>query len=147
MDFFNNDSDMRFIPTYVERKDIIRAFIFEGEHQKQDFKRFISSKEKIAKTLVAFANTEGGRLLIGVDDDGEMHTVSVEEEMYLAHEAATNYCQPPIEIQFSIHVDGENEILEINIPKGVNPPYQAKNDKGEWKSYFRDRDKVVLLKP
>lgn len=135
------------MPTYVEQKDVIRALIFEGEHQTQDFKRFITSKEKIAKTLVAFANRDGGRLLVGVDDMGEMHSVSVEEEMYLAHEAAEHFCQPAIPLKFTIHVvDGDQEILEIAVPKGDQPPYSAKNDKGEWKVYFRDGDKVISEK-
>jgi predicted HTH transcriptional regulator len=40
--------------------------IEEGEHQQQDFKYCINDSKKIAKSLVAFANTDGGRLLIGV---------------------------------------------------------------------------------
>ena len=52
--------------------DYIHALIAEGEHQQQDFKFEISDARKIAKTLSAFANTDGGRLLIGVKDNG-MH--------------------------------------------------------------------------
>ncbi|WP_302323539.1 helix-turn-helix domain-containing protein, partial [Bacteroides caecimuris] len=48
--------------------DYIHALIAEGEHQQQDFKFEISDARKIAKTLSAFANTDGGRLLIGVKD-------------------------------------------------------------------------------
>ncbi len=46
--------------------EYIHALIAEGEHQQQDFKFEISDARKIAKTLSAFANTDGGRLLIGV---------------------------------------------------------------------------------
>ena len=49
--------------------DYIHALIAEGEHQQQDFKFEISDARKIAKTLSAFANTDGGRLLIGVKDN------------------------------------------------------------------------------
>lgn len=143
MDFFNNDSDDRLVPHYVEHFERIRAYVFEGEHEKQDFKRFISSKVKIAKTLVAFANTEGGRLLVGVDDFGGMHTVVAEEEMHLANEAALTYCKPSIHLNFTIHEDGRQEILEIRIPKGTEPPYFAKDEKGEWKKYFRRGDQVI----
>ena len=47
----------------------IHALIAEGEHQQQDFKFEISDARKIAKTLSAFSNTDGGRLLIGVKDN------------------------------------------------------------------------------
>ena len=50
----------------------ILRMIEEGEHQHQDFKLRVDDPHKIAKTLSAFANTEGGRLLIGVRDSGEV---------------------------------------------------------------------------
>ena len=50
----------------------IQKLIAEGEHQKQDFKFAISDIRKIAKSISAFSNTEGGRLLIGVKDNGKM---------------------------------------------------------------------------
>lgn len=46
--------------------DYIQQLITEGEHVHQDFKFAISDARKIAKSLSAFANTGGGRLLIGV---------------------------------------------------------------------------------
>jgi predicted HTH transcriptional regulator len=48
----------------------IKNLIAEGEGQELDFKYHVSSASKIARTLVAFANTDGGRLLIGVKDNG-----------------------------------------------------------------------------
>ena len=68
--------------------DYIHALIAEGEHQQQDFKFEISDARKIAKTLSAFANTDGGRLLIGVKDNGKIAGVRSEEEKYMI-EAAT----------------------------------------------------------
>lgn len=137
---------MRFIPTYLERKDRIKAYIFEGEHEKQDFKRSISSMEKIAKSICAFANGDGGRLLIGVDDKGNVHHVDVEEEMYMVYEAATDYCRPSVDVNFVVHVDGNTEILEVDIVKGKASPYSARDDKGVWKVYKRVGDKVVSEK-
>ena len=48
----------------------IRKLILEGEGVTQDFKKRIASCEKIAKTMVSFANNKGGRLLVGIADDG-----------------------------------------------------------------------------
>ena len=57
----------------------IIEMIAEGEHQQQDFKMRIEDTRKIARTLVAFANTDGGRLLIGVKDNGTVCGVVPEE--------------------------------------------------------------------
>ncbi|MBU3926523.1 MAG: ATP-binding protein, partial [Bacteroidetes bacterium] len=50
----------------------IKRLINEGEHQHLDFKFEISDAAKIARSLVEFANTEGGTLLIGVNDNGSL---------------------------------------------------------------------------
>ena len=56
-------------------KRYIQSLINEGEHQQQDFKYRVSDTRKLAKSVSAFANTDGGRLLIGVRDDGNMSGV------------------------------------------------------------------------
>ena len=66
----------------------IYALIAEGEHQQQDFKFEISDARKIAKTLSAFSNTDGGRLLIGVKDNGKIAGVRSDEEQYMIEAAA-----------------------------------------------------------
>ena len=58
----------------------IKQFIFEGENVNVDFKKTITSCQKIAKTLVAFANNKGGRLLVGVADNGTIKGVKSEDE-------------------------------------------------------------------
>ena len=63
--------------------EYIHLLIAEGEHQRQDFKFEISDARKIAKTLSAFANTDGGRLLIGVKDNGKIAGVRSDEEQYM----------------------------------------------------------------
>ena len=66
-------------------------------HLQQDFKFEISDARKIAKTLSAFANTDGGRLLIGVKDNGRIAGVRSEEEKYMIEAAAQLYCIPEID--------------------------------------------------
>ena len=66
--------------------EYIHLLIAEGEHQRQDFKFEISDARKIAKTLSAFANTDGGRLLIGVKDNGKIAGVRSDEEQYMRSE-------------------------------------------------------------
>ena len=66
-------------------KQYLQSLIREGEHQQQDFKYRVSDAQKLAKSVSAFANTDGGRLLIGVRDDGNMSGVRSEEEIYMMH--------------------------------------------------------------
>ena len=89
----------------MNSKDYIYKLIEEGEHQQQDFKFEISDARKIAKSLSAFSNTDGGRLLIGVKDNGKIAGVRSEEEIYMIEAAAKLYCQPQVNCRFTISTD------------------------------------------
>ena len=56
----------------MDDKRYLLSMIREGEHQQQDFKYRVADACKLAKSVSAFANTDGGRLLIGVRDDGHL---------------------------------------------------------------------------
>ena len=56
----------------MDDKRYLQTLISEGEHQQQDFKYRVDDPCKLAKSVSAFANTDGGRLLIGVRDDGQI---------------------------------------------------------------------------
>lgn len=122
----------------------ILKYIAEGEHQQQDFKFCINDSRKIAKSLVAFANTDGGRLLIGVKDNGKIAGVKSDEEYYMVEAAAKIYSRPKIEITPIVwDVDGK-VVLEVDIPKGLKKPYQAQGDDGKWLTYIRVDDENIL---
>jgi len=72
----------------------IHNLIEEGEHQQLDFKFEISDSKKIARSLVAFANTDGGKLLVGVKDNGAIAGVRSDEEFHMVEAAAQLYCRP-----------------------------------------------------
>ena len=108
--------------------DYIRSLISQGEHQEQDFKFEISDARKIAKTLSAFSNTKGGRLLIGVKDNGKIAGVRSEEEIYMIEAAAQLYCQP--EVQFftqTLVVEGRTVVV-ITIEESLSKPIYAKDE-------------------
>jgi predicted HTH transcriptional regulator len=118
--------------------------IEEGEHQKQDFKYCINDSKKIAKSLVAFANTDGGRLLIGVKDNGRIIGISTEEEYYMVEAAAKIYSDPPISFTTKQwHSEGKT-VLEIKISPSTNKPHLAKDENGKWLAYIRLHDENVL---
>lgn len=115
--------------------------IEKGENQQQDFKFRIDSSEKIAKTLAAFANTDGGTLLIGVKDNGKIAGVDPEEEYYMIEGAASLHCKP--EVQFSTLVyedENSKKVLEITIKPSKDRPHSCINSQGHWRSYIRQKD-------
>ena len=76
----------------------VKKLIFEGEGATIDFKKTITNCGKIARTMVAFANNKGGRLLIGVADDGTITGVkSEDEERYMITKATLLYTKPILE--------------------------------------------------
>jgi predicted HTH transcriptional regulator len=123
----------------------IKRLIMEGENVSLDFKKTISSTEKIAKTLVAFANNRGGKLLIGVADDGSIKGVkSEDEEKYMITKSAHLFCKPAIEPKFEeIYVD-DKVVLVVDIPKSDTKPHYALDENKKWWVYFRVKDKSVL---
>jgi predicted HTH transcriptional regulator len=118
--------------------------IQEGEHQKQDFKYCVNDSKKIAKTLVAFANTDGGRLLLGVKDNGRIAGVRTDEEFYMVEAAAKIYSNPPIGFTTrQWQVEGKT-VLEIQIEASTQKPHYAKDENGKWLAYQRVEDENIL---
>lgn len=113
--------------------------IREGEHLKQDFKFAVTDCEKIARSLSAFANTEGGRLLLGVKDNGNIVGVRSDEEFYMIESAAQRYCEPPVDFtSYEWQVNGK-VVLQINIPPSESKHYVKQRD-GKKVAYVRVDD-------
>ena len=122
----------------------IHKLISQGEHKQLDFKFEIADSKKIAKTFSAFANTDGGKLLIGVKDNGNIAGVRSEEEFYMAEAAADMYCKPAITFESKEWVVENKKVLEVTIKKGEEKPYLAENEKGKWLAYVRINDQNIL---
>jgi predicted HTH transcriptional regulator len=122
----------------------LHKLIEEGEHQQQDFKYCINDSKKIAKSLVAFANTDGGRLLIGVKDNGKIAGVRTDEEFYMVEAAAKIYSSPPINFSTKQWQAEGKTVLEIGIEASENKPHFAKDENGKWLAYTRMKDENVL---
>ena len=128
---------------FAEHQHII-DLINQGEHQQLDFKFEISDSKKIARTLVAFANTDGGKLLIGVKDNGTIAGIRSIEEYHMIEAAAQMYCMPEISFEAREWNIGGKKVLEVRIPKLDPLPYLAKNDDGKWMAYVRVHDQNIL---
>lgn len=114
--------------------------IAEGEHQHQDFKHQISDSRKIARTLSAFANTEGGRLLIGVKDNGRIAGVRGLEEVHMVQGAADLYCTPAVEVEFHFHEEEGKQVVEALVQPSSERPHFVKEVNDKQVAYFRLND-------
>lgn len=122
----------------------IKNLIAEGEGQQLDFKYHVASAAKIAKTLVAFANTDGGRLLIGVKDNGKIIGVESDEEIFMIELAAEKFCDPPIKVELETWEVDNKMVLEVYVPKSEQKPHYAKDESGKWLVYIRREDENLL---
>ncbi len=122
----------------------LHKMIEEGEHLHQDFKFAITDSKKIARSLTAFANTDGGRLLIGVKDNGNIAGVSSDEEYYMIEAAATMYCKPPVEFKTVQWKEGGKTVLEIIVEKSDQRPHKAPDKDGRYKAYVRVNDNNIV---
>jgi predicted HTH transcriptional regulator len=123
---------------------ILKKLISEGEGECLDFKQEISGIQKIAKTLVAFANTKGGKLLVGIKDNGKVIGVRAEEEKFMLQGAAESFCKPPVKLLFSSEVVDGKVVLIAEIPESVDKPHFARGEDNKWWAYIRVKDKCLL---
>lgn len=125
-------------------KEVIR----QGEGPQVEFKKTISSFEKIAKTLVAFANSRGGLIFIGIQDDKQVIGVAdMEEEYYMLEQAANFYCNPAVKIQVIEEEISGKTVLVVRVEESHTKPHQALNAQGEYLTYIRTNDQCMLASP
>jgi len=131
----------------ILKKSHIGKLIEQGEHQCLDFKFEISDSRKIARSISAFANTDGGILLIGVKDNGKIAGVRSEEEIYMAEAAAQMYCKPTMNLEIHQWNEAGKTVLEIIIPKLTDEICYAQEFSGKWLAYVRVDDKNFAASP
>ncbi|MBO7471745.1 MAG: putative DNA binding domain-containing protein [Bacteroidaceae bacterium] len=125
-------------------KHYLLSLIREGEHQQQDFKYRVADACKLAKSVSAFANTDGGRLLIGVSDDGHLSGVRSEEEIFMMHQAAYKFCKPEPSISFdTYHAEGRTIVI-ATVPPSTKRPVYARDEEGQMRAYIRIKDENIL---
>jgi predicted HTH transcriptional regulator len=132
--------------------DFVNKLLKQKEGKSLDFKLKITSKEKIAKTISALANSEGGIILIGTSDQRKIIGIDPEEEMYMISAANEEFCVPKASISLQEvkinEVDPEKEelsvlIVEVNPTQG--PLIYVNHKNGQPKAYRRENDKTLAL--
>jgi len=133
----------------MDYKDI-DTFLEEGEGFQIEFKRKVSTPEKIARTLIAFANTKGGTIIFGVDDDKTIVGVDSEKaEVEMIRTAGGFLCDPPVEMDIDIIAYKGKDVIAVTIEESrVKPHYLVGNANGSEdetsKVLIRVKDKTVV---
>ncbi len=139
---------MKDIPT-VRGRRYIASLVAQGEHGSQDFKLSVDDAHKIARSLSAFANCEGGRLLIGVKDNGAVAGVRDEGDAYIVALAASRYCRPEVDVEFTAYsVDAHTVVICASVAKSPHPEaVQCQDSDGRWRPYWRVADENIAAHP
>lgn len=133
----------------MNRKKILEM-IEQGEGLTVEFKQRFSSYEKIAKEMIAFANTSGGVILFGIDDDKSIYGVESEKsDAELIKDTAEKYCQPPVEFRTNYIELDNKEIAAVEIFESKRKPHRIQDyktgiDLNDAQVYVRINDKSVL---
>lgn len=105
----------------------LQRILQNGEDATTEFKSVDFHSDSLAKEIVAFANMSGGRILVGVSDDGRVHGVSDKKtEERVIHICRNNIVPPLIPEIVSLKEEGR-KILCLNIPKGHFKPYKVRS--------------------
>lgn len=128
----------------------LKELIAIGESSTIEFKRKVTTPDKIAKELCAFANTKGGILLIGIDDDRKVVGVDSEKSQIDIIEIACQfYLEPPILPQ-SIEIINFNkkEVIVVEVGESNRKPHTVEgiDEKGRKRrfAYIRIGEKSVI---
>jgi predicted HTH transcriptional regulator len=109
----------------MECSDLLRM-IKKGEDSRTQFKEKIDSIDALTAEICAFANTEGGFILIGVSDKGELIGVDdIQRINQIISNAASTKLEPPISVLTENIVCNDRLIVCIKVPRGENKPYAA----------------------
>jgi predicted HTH transcriptional regulator len=115
--------------------------IEEGENLQCEFKRHFTTPEKIAREMIAFANTKGGYIIFGVDDDKTIVGVDSEKsESEMIKDAAENYCEPPLNYSIDFIELYGKELVVASIPESDNKPHRLQDYQDEL-----DINKAVVI--
>ncbi|MGE6666703.1 RNA-binding domain-containing protein [Paenibacillus xylanexedens] len=128
-------------------QDSLEALIAMGERTDYDFKEFLPENKKIAQEICAFANMNGGMLILGITDSGDIKGIDnkyLDEIQQRVINVIRDNCNPPPQVQFLIfnHNLIERSILVVEIRALENKPCMAHD-----KIYIRVGSSVRVAKP
>jgi predicted HTH transcriptional regulator len=133
----------------MNRRKVLE-FIEQGEGLHIEFKQRFSTHEKIAKSIIAFANTSGGYILFGINDDKSVYGIESEKsDSELIKETAGKYCEPKVNCTIYSYEIENKEVMVVEIPESDFKPHRIQDyrtvlDLNSAVVYVRVNDKSVL---
>jgi predicted HTH transcriptional regulator len=123
----------------------LSQLVATGESRYLEFKRRVPRPGRIAKEVIALANTHGGRLLLGVNDDGSIVGVrDAAEEEFALRRALQERCEPMVEvITERVPVTDKRDVIVVRVPESSHKPHFLRNGARRHKAYVRVEDKSV----
>ncbi|MAQ94265.1 hypothetical protein B1759_06095 [Rubrivirga sp. SAORIC476] len=102
-----------------------------GEGRTLEFKNRVPRPERIAREVIALANTDGGTVLVGVDDDGTVLGVKdAQEEFFALQTALADRILPPVDLRFEpVRISRTREVLVVHVPASMDRPHVLKPDR------------------
>lgn len=118
-------------------KTELLEIIANGENSGVEFKRDDIRAEQLAKEIVALANFQGGRILLGVEDDGTISGIQRERLEEWVMNIIRDKVHPQI-LPFyeTLKIDDSRTVAVITLPPGISKPYVVR-DSGAEKMYVR----------
>ena len=111
--------------------DDLRRLAAMGEGRHLEFKNRVPRPDRIAREVIALANTDGGKVLVGVDDDGTVLGVKDAQEEFFALQAAlADRIVPPVDLGFEpVRVSRTREVLVVHVPASADRPHVLRPDR------------------
>ncbi|MEI7833097.1 MAG: RNA-binding domain-containing protein [bacterium] len=117
-----------------------------GEDSRVQFKQTLTSQESLAGELVAFSNSKGGKILVGVNDQGDIVGLSSDDIRrinQLVSNTATNHVRPSINpTTENVSTAGGQVVMVITVPEGLSKPY-SDNSGVFWVKSGADKRRVT----
>ena len=122
----------------------LKTLVFQGEGQHLEFKRKASTGDKIIRELIAFANTSGGTLLVGIGDDKTIPGLKYPEDESLVIQQALERVQPALTLQETwISIGNNRTVLQYVVEMSDRRPHFTIDEKGMREYYIRSGDKSL----
>lgn len=126
----------------------LERLVAVGEGQHLEFKRRVPRPQRLAKEVIAFANSGGGHLLLGVDDDGSIVGVrDADEELYSLQEALGNYSDPEVAVALErVAISRRRDVIVVLVKSSDRKPHylvQPGQTSKRRTAYVRVKDKSV----
>lgn len=106
----------------------IEEILKRGENDQVEFKQDLSKKpEEFLESVVAFANTRGGSILVGVDDSGNVTGVYEQKLEERVQNMIRDNCEPVPEVSIERKEYQAKSIYLVRVPEGDEKPYNLRN--------------------